>query len=359
MTKTDRTAGRADSGIFAVCAMRVSLTVLLAVTLAGCSHTLEEPQDNPVHELTLSCIVSRVTKGYLTGTVLEETPSDQLHAASKTPSPRDIRISAWLHPQTGEESAYFTDNVFRRSADGYWHNCVGGIEAPIFWPVGGDLDFLAYSVSSTSSLTSKAVWDAVNNASRVSIPIASGDCLQDDIVFSSAYRKSVSHGDEPVSDGRLTMQFHHSQAWIEFNLSTSVDGGDGGDPAVTVTGLVLENIYTSGDLTIHNDGGDATCSWSFRTASASDMTVVGTPLGLAATPTSFDFLLPEQKRTAFTLSYRLGETEKVFVKHVELPHSTWLMGYKYIYDITFKASELTISPSCEVWNGNEEYNVEL
>lgn len=324
-----------------ILALSASLSLL-------CSCTVDYPvlRDGP--ELSVCCVMERDTavRGYITGNMLSEIPETALHTPSPSQTCRDIVISAYLHPQSGLEGDYFKGYTFKETpGTGVWHHYEGGVPHPEYWPIGGSLDFLACSMRSGSAVT--VSWDAYNASSKATLKVDSTECLHDDIVYAAAAGKS-SGSASGVNGGCLSLTFSHSQAWIEIVLTGSVDTDDASS-IITLDRIVLEDVYTSGDLVIRNDSGRASAAWDFRTSRADDMELADGLLHLSATPAYIDFLLPEQKRTSLLLLYRLGSNPKQFIKRIELTHGTWLMGNIYRYNINFVANELVVEPSESAW----------
>ena len=334
----------------------ISSLTLLAV--AGCNketNVISEPSEPG--ELAVIPVngdgAPRMTKGYVEETKFAETYYSTLHG-TKTEAPRTMQLSAYLTPQEGECKNYFVDKTYSKdpsSETTWWNtNTVGGAHDPIYWPVGGTLDFLAYSVSSETtgagkSQNIKTVWDNTNAAQKVTLTVP-GENTQNDILFASAYGVESKNGATPVA-----MTFNHAQAWLEFILTGSTDDVHK-DGIVNVQKIELENVYNAGTLNITNNGGNATAKWDFTGMDKQNIAVdnFNENLKLNATAKYLDMLIPQQTKTAFVIYYTLGSDTQVLSYRFTTDQKTWLMGEKYIYTINIATSEVTVAPSVIKWS---------
>lgn len=94
----------------------------------------------------------------------------------------------------------------------------------------------------------------------------------------------------------------------------------------------------------------------------------GNPGSAAATSDDcsyLDMLLPQQAKTAFIIKYVLAGRPEVLEYRYDLSagHRNWEMGTKYVYDIDFVISEITVSPTVTEWtatfDGDDLAPVEL
>lgn len=313
-----------------------STVVFLAIV--GCQKEEIKVYENS-NELSLSPISANgnmATRGYVESEVFEETYCANLHSADKpAATPRTMQMSAYLHPQNGMEGNYFVDKTFAKNGD-YWH-----ATPAIYWPVGGNLDFLAFSLTSEAQYNKSisVKWDAENAASKVTLTVPAENS-QNDILFASAANIKAQRTSTVVP-----MQFKHAQAWLEFQLSGSSD-------VVNVKRIELEDVYNAGTLTINNNGGDALAQWDFTGQKAQTIPVdnlEGVSV-LAGKAEFMDMLIPQQPKTAFVLYYTLGKDEQVLSYRFTTDQKTWLMGEKYIYRININANEITVDPSVTTWN---------
>ena len=313
---------------------------LLAVASMLTACYMDEPMRVPVdgsREVAFDAAVPQ-TKGLVTGTVLED----------ETAGTRTLTISAYLHPQSGREGNYFKNETFSLS-NGRWRH-----DPAIYWPMGGQLDFLAYSSTTPFSQADAdwgtARWGEPNAAERVRLGVGP-DRTQDDILYGSLYHSATSQSDA------LGLEMNHAQAWIDVRLGKTENvSGD-----VIVTRVALSNVYLAGDLTIENNFGDPVATWNTRRYYRQDIqvddlnNVMGQPLPTGEV--SLSMLLPEQEMTTMTIDYIIRGEEKTWTK--ELDHATWLMGKHYIYTVSFDeppVGDLTFTVTEEPWNAGTEYS---
>ncbi|MBQ0024920.1 MAG: fimbrillin family protein [Bacteroidales bacterium] len=328
---------------------------LAILALASCNK-MEDPQINPEMKSEMSFVpMNYVTKGYALGTTFDDCTYETLHVSPEL-SYRTMQISSYLHPQNGEEGNYFVDKTYAKG-DGmsWWNVKPNGDHDPIYWPVGGTLDFLAYSLSSeTKSVKNVNVtWNESNASSQVVLDVP-GENSQNDILYASAYGVKA-----PSSAKDVQMTFNHSQAWIEFQLTGSVDSENKG--IVHFNRIELENVYNAGVLTIDNNKGNATAKWDFSAESKKNVEVDNeyTVKLLNKDVQYLDMLIPQQKKTAFVLYYTLGSDDQELSFRFTTDLKTWLMGEKYIYKINVTTSEVTVKPEVTTWKPVQETDVNI
>lgn len=329
--------------------MKKSFLFLLAgMSLVACNKNLggEAPSLNGQVEKELSFdLVQSMSKGYITGATFFDTAIDQLHESAPVTTDRTMKLSAYLHPQSGSEGNYFVDYTFAKGADGKWHHTPA-----IYWPFESSLDFLAYS--SATPFDAKDVTWSDGNASNSVVLNVLDDRTQDDIVYASVAGRASSTGADAVP-----MEFKHSQAWLEFQIKVAdasmID-------KLAITDIVIENAYNAGELTIDGGSGTPTASWSFRKetsrnisfddnysfygsmGTAPDYDVVN---GVTEEISYLDMLLPEQSKTSFIIKYVLAGQPNELQYRYQLGSENWLQGNKYVYEVTFTVNEITVAPT--------------
>lgn len=320
-----------------------SVMALGLVLLASCD--INDPQAGMLYstnEIGLNAVSRIGTKGYVEGTMLVDTPYDQLHdgIAEEEREERTIRMSAYLYPQTGESREYFRNEPFDINANGesdnLWHH-----SPKIYWPLGGTLDFLAYSL--TTSLPATALtWDRGNAAAGFSVRLDKRYTQDDFLVAAASGKTSTSDG------ATVPMTFSHTQAWLEFNVHAEENG------IVTLDAIEIEDLFTEGRLDVKNVSGEARATWNFDAETAYDTKVddIGGVFGtrIGTTVRHFDMLIPQQGQRSFVLKYHLSGIDMPLEYRYELPVAFWEMGKKYIYDITISPKEITVDPLVTEWN---------
>lgn len=308
-------------------------------------------------EIAVNTATSR-TKGYLAGATFFDTAIEELHSGtSGEPSTetvaREMKLSAFLTPQSGQADNYFSDFTFSKGSDGNWHHTPA-----IYWPVGGQLDFLAYS-SMVPFEAKDVIWNGKNATDGLVLKVQ-GTHTQDDIVYASAYSQSSSDGTGPVA-----MEFKHTQAWLEFQIKVADEGML---DKIAIKGIVIENAYDSGELTITRSGSTAKAEWSFLQEQNKDIefednyNLYGTSEdgvltnALTNEISYMDMLLPAQRKTGFIIRYTLAGLDKELQYRYDLSSTgtaEWLMGKKYVYAITFNVNEITVAPTVLEYSGGD------
>lgn len=375
------------------------------------------------------------TKGYIDGTTFYEVSVDQLHDVDRVDTPRDMRVSMFLTPAAGNGDAqnYQTNVVFSEDGGVWRHN------PPLYWPLASRLDFLAYS-SKLPFAEKDAVWGEYNATSNLKLNVSTA-YTQDDIVYAAASMESkdatnIEGGVYTVAQP-VEMQFYHSQAWLEFQLSVADESMK---DKIAIKEIIVKNAYNDGELILTRKDvetpdqpittANVVATWDFdatayknfvfddsyevygRTKTAEDFetenqavadaeealkearnsgiqadiktaqdnldlaiaaldakvkqyelvnplnavgaknTRVDAEAGAeTATDCAYlDMLLPQQPKTAFVIRYVLAGSDKVLEYVYDLTaagskSNKWLMGNKYIYDIDFVVSEITIAPT--------------
>lgn len=282
------------------------------------------------------------TKGYITGTDFFDTAIAQLHEGTPETTAREMKLSAYLTPQSGDAGNYFVDFTFAKGADENWHHTPA-----VYWPIAGTLDFLAYS-SATPFDAKDVVWNEKNASESVVLTVLE-DHTQDDIVYASAYGKKSEDGADAVA-----MEFQHTQAWLEFQIKVA---NENMKEKIAIKEIVIEKVYNSGELTIAKGTTGAKAEWSFRREQSKDIVfednynLYGSSEGGVLTNaldeeiSYMDMLLPEQPKTSFVITYYLAGQDKELQYRYDLSDSNWVMGEKYVYAITFTVNEITVAPT--------------
>lgn len=285
------------------------------------------------------------TRGYVETGEFAETYWLNLHDATKpVATPRTMQISAYLYPQNGAEGNYFVGTTFAKGDDNLWH-----ADPKIYWPVGGKLDFLAFSLT-TEEGCSKNVnvkWDSENAASKVTLTVPAEN-TQNDILYASAANVKAKKEAEAIS-----MKFNHAQAWLEFQLTGTPAG------VVRVKSIEIEDAYNAGVLTINNNSGNPLAQWDFAGQKAQNIPVDNkyNVCKLTESAQFMDMLIPEQSKTTFVIYYVLSADDDVDMNDPDnilsyrftTDQKTWLAGEKYIYKININTNEVTVHPEVAAW----------
>lgn len=315
---------------------RAALWACLAVVAASCTDPDEHEITLSDKAIMLSTAAQPQTKGYVTGTAMEESPS----------RPRTIWLTAWYYRQDGGAEEYFRNQPFAVKGDALWHR-----DPVVFWPLGGQLDFTAYSAGEPFT-EAQVAWDRGVTTDRLALTVDRAR-TQDDVLFGYVPARAALGG-APVQ-----VTFKHSQAWLEFRVRAK-DAASAG--VVTLHDIFIEDIYTTGELSVTHPFGYAEGQWSFRFDRRGD-TVVDDVAGvygtaMQASAAVLDWLLPEQKMKAFVMRYSLAGGDMVMEHEFTLPNAYWQMGRKYVYDIIVSPQQIEFLPSVLDWDAvPETYNI--
>lgn len=308
-------------------------------------------------ELSFVNAAQTQTKGYLADETFFDVAIDKLHAGEAgahevSTTPREMRISAFLDPQAGTAENYFVDYTYAKGADGLWHH-----DPKIYWPVAGTLSFLAYSTAIPFD-PKDVTWNEENASESVVLNVLENR-TQDDIVFCSVANRASTTANAAGSEGAVPMVFKHAQAWLEFQIKVA---NAAMEDIITIKSIEIENIYNTGELTIENNAGAALASWNFRHEQKKNV-VFEDNYDLYDAPLTegvqyMDMLLPEQGKTSFVITYTLAGQDKELKYRYDLASSgtsNWIMGDKYIYEVSFVVNEITVAPTVKAYsNGDVE-----
>lgn len=327
---------------------------------------VDEPEMGFGPELSVS-VANVSTKGYVEGNDFVDTPVAGLHPS--TPGdPRIMYLSAYQTPQDGQSGAsgnYFVGEVFAKAVgqggDNKWHH-----NPKVYWPLGRNLSFLAFSSTIPFEGTT-VVWDTNNAASKCVLHV-DDSYMQDDILYAACESRgsgASSGSATPSAASDVAMQFYHAQAWIQFQLKVGDDASMAN--VVKVNKVILKNIRTRGELTITNNETSsdpkATASWNLNFERAVDFEMPDnysvlndptsdTPKYLTTNVGYLDALIPQQAQTQIVIQYQLAGQDTMLEYTYTLNDSTpvWNMGMKYIYAITFKPYEIIVVPTVKGWD---------
>ncbi|MBQ0024919.1 MAG: fimbrillin family protein [Bacteroidales bacterium] len=234
-------------------------------------------------EIAVRAVNCIETKGYVTGESLQDSGV-----------PRDIHLSAY---NTTLAQPYFLDMTFKNPAGDSWTNHNGDVHTPLYWPQDSRLSFLAYSAGTSAP---KAAWSLSGNTSRVVLDVTP-ESLQDDILFAVA--------DDCTSElSPISLDFRHSQAWIEFQISAPIS------EITSFLGVTINNVRTSGILTITDNYGLATSSWDFSSSMPSNhlLTPDWSAISSPSSSVSLSILLPQQPCCSFTFHFKINGVDRAF-----------------------------------------------
>ena len=316
---------------------------MLSFLLANCTKSDEDIMPAAIEAEMCVSVTSRTmpdggsTKGWVTGTGGAEAFVDIADPASSggTTAPRTIMLGAW-NATAGQN--YFTNVEFSKGTDSKWH-----ANPKKYYPLRATVDLLAYS--SGKPLT--ADWESGH---KVTLQVTD---TQDDILYASARASSM--------ESEATMTFHHSQAWISFELSAN------NNTDFHVDSLYWENVYHSGALHLEyneavGQSENSTATWDFFTQEKGNVGVDDPnhrlfsadrlPVDISITggdPTRLDMLLPEQPHSSLVVLYTLcGHQFAKRIKASDLSSTTWERSRRYTYKLEFSVTDISLDPNVEI-----------
>lgn len=234
---------------------------------------------------------------------------------------------------------------------------------PVYWPLTGTLDFLAYST--TDNLT--PTWGSGKWTEGVELRNFTNNDISDDLLYGVAQNSSPSTTAVPI-------EFKHAKALIVFTAKASFD------EAIEIKSIELENVQPvtpSTTVTLPNPDGTGELTWE-SLGSAADQSLPGvTDINRYTVPrTKIDvtkksgylgiggegiMLAPQAMTTikvTFVQKYKGGtaigdEITETFTYDCKLGLATedqnWEEGKRYIYELDFRVNEINVVASVDPW----------
>lgn len=281
-------------------------------------------------EITLRPAAEPVTRAAITGTDMP----DGFH----------IWLSTYLSDETEavNNRNYFTNVEYAKDVS-VWKSAT-----PHYWPLQGTLDFLG--IATDPALGISCTWNASRNTSRVDVDVPDIYASQTEVLYAASYPLAGVHASVPMS-------FYHSQALLIFKARASTLN------LIKVTDITIHDVYTDGTLTVKTDG-PLIAEWDFSSSTPADKAVHKPALdyelepGDTFLPFGSELLLPEQLNKTFTVSFKQRANTGIAWDSDLVVEQTftfddvfrmWQMGKKYIYNIDFTLTGITVTPSIEDW----------
>jgi len=150
------------------------------------------------------------------------------------------------------------------------------------------------------------------------------------------------------------LEFHHAQAQIVIEAAKGATSGD-----IKITKIELLGLETVGTFEVDNSKQTLEVSWKDMTAGADkeitnlfvapaenkELTTTLTQMGDA-------LLVPQQAAKNIKISYKIGTDDRTWEYTFNNTRSAWMMNYKYIYQFTMTANEITFTESVVDWTTN-------
>ena len=260
---------------------------------------------------------------------------------STFPEGRSFVVSSYYYATDGGTSGnYFSGLTFSKNGSTW--------SADKYWPLGGALDFLAFS---SPDLGVSASYNGATVSTQVALIVPDNSTVQEDILYGYTAQTPMTNS--------VAINFLHAQALICFKAKSSIAYNATTNTGITVTGITLNSASYSGTCTI----GHGSCSWE-ALGPGKNLEVPGlnsTNLGTSYSDVlGTGILVPVQSCTSATITYTLHNGKQAngsdqnmtgLVKTVTLTAdgSMWQAGNRYTYQIDITQHGVSISPVVSPW----------
>lgn len=190
---------------------------------------------------------------------------------------------------------------------------------------------------------------------------------QTDLMYAGQQEKVTKTGNKLTYPDDVDMEFKHALAWLQFNVKSASDDYD---ERFAITKIVINGASQTGTFTIDNTGYDTkdatlnpTGTWGNapQDYTTADYDVPNSAITLTNLTTTFQpcgqaLLVPKSTGafSKFTIYYTFDGKDYTFDY---TPETTILaQATKYVYNITFKMTEIVIDPVVTAWtDGGTEF----
>ena len=340
--------------------MMAGLLALAVASLSGCHK--EEPTDSG-QVLSFSARVLPDTRTFIDGTTLVE---------ASTGNHLPIFATGTFHGQGGLIDEFLTAQKFEYSGtDAAYH----ASPSPVYWLLGGYMDFLAYAGPAASAPTSNptVTWPGTYGADRVSFAFTDTKAADIDLVWATA--RDQHNLSTPVA-----LTFSHAMARLELDVRV-VDVTDG---RLKIKSMVLESgasdrLQLAGTFSVDNTRNEPEASWSglsttsdygfftgqqvtFSSSGATSLVgqLDGTARVARSGATYVPFVrmyVPAQPSKNLVITYTLDGGADI-VKTVNLALLDWEMGHTYRYQLEF-VGDIRLNVTIQAWQTGNTLNMEL
>ena len=237
---------------------------------------------------------------------------------------------------TAEQPSYLLDQLFQyNGADAKWH----AAPDPVYWPLQGiPVDFLALAMKPAAHTTLMPIW---LSASTVIFPEWDVARNQYDLMY------AVKNGQSNV--GTVPLVFDHALAVVGFTAKCDTEAD-----VYTLKDIRLEDLQYRGTLTVDNSRTTPSLTWDVLHDEAhiaarqvpllaDDFSVPGPTATVAASKCTNHMLVMPQMSRSVTLIYHVRNSIPDLTFTLPLPRMAWKAGFRYIYNLTFSATAITVS----------------
>ena len=184
---------------------------------------------------------------------------------------------------------------------------------------------------------------------------------QTDLMYAGQQEQVTKSGNNLSYPDDVDMTFKHALAWLQFNVKAASDDYD---ERFAITKIVINDASQTGTYTITNTGYDTkgtalnpTGTWgnSPQDYTTADYDVPGSTIAKGSLTNAFQscgaaLLVPKSAAAAFatfTIYYTFDDKAFTFDYTPEI--TTLAQATKYVYNITFKLTEIEIDPVVTPW----------
>ncbi|MBR1415066.1 MAG: fimbrillin family protein [Prevotella sp.] len=330
------------------------------LALASCSNDETVAENNTVNqprEIAFSPLAQKATRAAsaTTAAVADATYPDEL----------TMQVAAYSFPKTSAWAAggYFDKTPFNGTNSTSWK----GTPAR-YWPLSDAyVSFLAVAGVDAEDVSFTASTFA--SGATVTYDVASFTA-QTDLMYSGKQEEVTKSGNMLTYPDDVDMEFKHALAWLQFKIRVP-NAATYGD-AIDVTSIVVNGAYQTGTFTITNTGydtaGDPTPTGTWGSFGSATATTVPSSAYSSTLPNDNSYadcgsvlLVPQASPTtsftSFTINYTINDKAYSFEY---TPASTVLaQATKYIYQITFKLTEIEIDPVVVTWSDGGTTNFDI
>ena len=335
-------------------ARHIALLLLLA---CSCAKTIT--QEDP-RELTFRPVASTPTKAdpELNGTSLGTDNSYVILASASASGQPEYMNGQWFTYEgtAAKWRATVTTDITDSGTYDY--------DYPVFWPLSGTtVDFLALALkpAAYTALTtdpgSIVFNDGSHGGSAGGVTITEWNTYADQYDVMYAVNNGQSVGSS--SAGSVPLSFQHALAVVGFTAKSTSDAG-----IFELKGMKFNDLQFKGTLTVDNTATELSPTWSVPDNDShrgdkdipmtqASFSVPGSgATGMAIKCTDHLLVIPQTSRSV-TLTYRVHNSLTDLTCVLALPRTVWKAGHKYIYNLSFRPTEILVEDVTVVdWNGS-------
>ena len=354
-------------------------SILAVAALAAC--TKSEVAYEASEEIMFAPTAKNITKGAI-GTIdnVGVYPTDQRLGVYANYGDIDPNKAVTDDNVSSFGTAFLSDAEFSYKTVGSISAWGGGYS----WPANGSLIFAGYSMPKTGNVGSSREYDF--NDDELTIVGYTQSTNTAETFDLGWFGRTASSFNYRNQEDAVDVTLSHALAWIEIKVKG--EGTTIGTNPWVIKSMTMNNVYNKGDVVCKVEDSTPVAKWTNLSNTtddkgnkentitiytdadqtlftSDDLTLSGTA-EVCETNTAGTVVIP-QTPTAYTPDNDSDtEVATLTVKYtykspagVEMPEQTttvplvvtdgWKSGYKYTYTLTFRASEILISPEYDKW----------